>query len=569
MGIFLCQILPNPKQPAPQFEHVSFSYDGISQLIQHEKNGECFGVLFGRIFNLDELAKAAGIGLQLSDLGKLVELKWKYQERLASLLRGDFFLAFIHLGSLEVELTRSPFSSKECCYFWDDSGFYFSNSLPYLKRNIPSQTDIDPERLVDAFSRDYRLFEHSFYKKIFHLGNGQILQWSPCQTIKKRIFWKADDHHSVSSEKFSSYTEGLKVCLETAVKNRLMGDDKACCFISGGLDSTSVAGVLAQSTSSLVGLSDFSTTDCELKLLKSVTNAHFLSDFEAMYPNTQIFHHDGLSFSKNYSEITRFCFNHTGGPEHAPGNLVWFLPFSEFVHHQGFNKIFGGSMGDAAFSFRVELPQKAVLSLIRLFASRVKRAIIFQDKRENMSLLQKKWQGSLPSNRIGASWALKNPNQKRIEFLNVLLEYMTAASRFFSGVFNQFGLEYVDPTCDLDLIEYCLTIPAEAYQKNGVNRYVTREAMKGIIPESIRLNQVKGAQGMHWYLPLRRELEHYKSLLPRFGKNNLIAELVDLPRLKRLLHEFEYLPVRKLTSEHRNRLVHALHICEWVILHES
>ncbi|WP_238655529.1 asparagine synthase-related protein [Paenibacillus piscarius] len=62
-----------------------------------------------------------------------------------------------------------------------------------------------------------------------------------------------------------------------------------------------------------------------------------------------------------------------------------------------------------------------------------------------------------------------------------------------------------DPTNDLRVINFCLSVPEEQYVQNGVDRSLIRRAMKGRLPDTVRLNQtrrgIQGADGITRMLP--------------------------------------------------------------------
>ncbi|PEJ58441.1 asparagine synthetase B [Bacillus sp. AFS002410] len=58
-----------------------------------------------------------------------------------------------------------------------------------------------------------------------------------------------------------------------------------------------------------------------------------------------------------------------------------------------------------------------------------------------------------------------------------------------------------DPTNDLQVIKFCLSVPEEQYVQNGLDRSLIRRSMKTYLPDKVRLNQrvrgVQGADGVH------------------------------------------------------------------------
>lgn len=62
-----------------------------------------------------------------------------------------------------------------------------------------------------------------------------------------------------------------------------------------------------------------------------------------------------------------------------------------------------------------------------------------------------------------------------------------------------------DPTNDLRVIRFCLSVPEEQYVQNGVDRSLIRRAMEGRLPDKVRMNRkrrgLQGADGIHRMLP--------------------------------------------------------------------
>ncbi|WLR42772.1 asparagine synthase-related protein [Bacillus carboniphilus] len=62
-----------------------------------------------------------------------------------------------------------------------------------------------------------------------------------------------------------------------------------------------------------------------------------------------------------------------------------------------------------------------------------------------------------------------------------------------------YGLWKRDPTNDLRVIKFCLSVPEDQYVGDGLDRKLIREATKGYLPDEVRLNQkVRGVQGVDW-----------------------------------------------------------------------
>lgn len=69
----------------------------------------------------------------------------------------------------------------------------------------------------------------------------------------------------------------------------------------------------------------------------------------------------------------------------------------------------------------------------------------------------------------------------------------------FSKLSLQYGTLMRDPTNDIRVINYCMSLPLEQFINNGMDRALIRNATKGYLPDKVRLNQTKyGVQAADW-----------------------------------------------------------------------
>ncbi|MEH7011464.1 lasso peptide isopeptide bond-forming cyclase [Neobacillus niacini] len=93
-----------------------------------------------------------------------------------------------------------------------------------------------------------------------------------------------------------------------------------------------------------------------------------------------------------------------------------------------------------------------------------------------------------------------------------------------------------DPTNDLRVIRFCLSIPEEQYVQNGLDRSLIRRSTEGYLPDNVRLNQrIKGVQGADW---VHRMIPHWNVFmdeLQQLSNDERILEFIDGPRIKKAL----------------------------------
>ncbi|WP_040952945.1 asparagine synthase-related protein [Gorillibacterium massiliense] len=90
-----------------------------------------------------------------------------------------------------------------------------------------------------------------------------------------------------------------------------------------------------------------------------------------------------------------------------------------------------------------------------------------------------------------------------------------------------------DPSNDLRVIRFCLSVPENQFVQNGLDRALIRRATKGYLPDKVRLNQrVRGSQGVDW---LHRMASSWKPMIDELHQlcaDPLMGEYTNLSMIK-------------------------------------
>ena len=97
-----------------------------------------------------------------------------------------------------------------------------------------------------------------------------------------------------------------------------------------------------------------------------------------------------------------------------------------------------------------------------------------------------------------------------------------------------FGMEVRDPTADIRLLEYCLSVPAEQDIIDGGRRMLIRRAMEGLLPPEVQWNSVRGKQAADVALRLLRNPEEMESILARLAAHPEASRYLDLELMRRV-----------------------------------
>jgi asparagine synthase (glutamine-hydrolysing) len=92
-----------------------------------------------------------------------------------------------------------------------------------------------------------------------------------------------------------------------------------------------------------------------------------------------------------------------------------------------------------------------------------------------------------------------------------------------------YGVEGIDPTCNLPLVQFCYNTPEWVYYRGSKyfevrkiprlkRRLLVREALEGLVPAEIRMNSYRGEQAADWYLQFNSYVRSWENQLMEIGE---------------------------------------------------
>lgn len=92
----------------------------------------------------------------------------------------------------------------------------------------------------------------------------------------------------------------------------------------------------------------------------------------------------------------------------------------------------------------------------------------------------------------------------------------------------RYSLVKRDPTNDLRVIRFCLSLPEEQYVQNGIDRLLIRRSTENYLPDNVRLNQkIKGVQGADWVHRMTSHWNKFMDEVQQLRKDERILEYLD------------------------------------------
>ncbi len=207
------------------------------------KDGNYVLAFNGEIFNFHELKSELikqGIHFNTdSDTEVLLYLLMKEGKNALARLNGFFALSFYDKKNNQVLIARDRFGEKPLKYQLKNGQLYFSSETKAVSK-LSGEKKLDRDALQLFFQYNYIPAPFTIYQNIHKLMPGECLEIKNGNLQKS--FWY-DRAGQLPFENTSNLNNELKDILVDSVKLRMIADVPLGCFLSGGIDSTIIAGI--------------------------------------------------------------------------------------------------------------------------------------------------------------------------------------------------------------------------------------------------------------------------------------------------------------------------------------
>jgi asparagine synthase (glutamine-hydrolysing) len=162
-------------------------------------------------------------------------------------LSGMFAFALWDQRKERLWLCRDRLGIKPLVYFWDGKSLSFASEIKAILADPSLDKKIDFEALGLYLRLNYIPAPWTIFKNIQKLMPGQFLVYENGR-VEKSKYWKPPDTDRKidKSESFSSIKKELYRLSRQAVERRLIADVPLGAFLSGGIDSSIVVGLMAE-----------------------------------------------------------------------------------------------------------------------------------------------------------------------------------------------------------------------------------------------------------------------------------------------------------------------------------
>jgi asparagine synthase (glutamine-hydrolysing) len=475
----------------------------------------------GEIYNFLEIKKnliQKGYSFRTrSDTEVLINGYQAYGINLLDHINGMFSFVIWDEKEKRLFAARDRLGKKPLYYYHDDKCFIFSSELKSLIINPEISREINIEAVDQYFSFGYIPAPLTIFKNIYKLRAAHYLIWKN-GNIQTDKYWDVEYHPSEVTQSEDEYLEELMVLLKESIHRRLISDVPLGAFLSGGIDSSTVVGLMSQVSSERVKTFTIGFSE---RQYSEVDDAKSVADkFDTQ-------HHE-YTVSPNAVEIIPKIVWHFDEP-FADSSAIPTYYVSQ-IARKHVTVILSGDGGDelfAGYKRYMEKNQYEIYKSIPRFIrekiiGRIARSLPISAKGRNfllgVSLLEKKqnleiielypyikndlfthdfieqlgsceapgslidYWGGFPQSSLLSKMQYFDTKIYLPDDILVKVDRMSMAH----------SLETRAPLLDYHLVEFAARIPAELQMKDGKGKYLLRKLAEKLLPQQVLAKRKQG-----------------------------------------------------------------------------
>ena len=518
----------------------------------------------GRLDNRGELIPRLGLGTLASDVEVVLAAYRRWSEDFVEHLVGDFAVALRDARRQRLHLARDAMGLRPLFFSRQPEALLWASTLRALAASGLVSLEVD-ERWVGAYLVSAPPPHRSPFTAIDVVAPGERVTLGP-DGIHRHRFWRPEDLDAIHLPRDEDYEEAFRELFLDSVRNRLRTRGAVMAELSGGLDSSSI-----------------------------VCAAHRLmadGEVEAGPLTTQswVYDHAAEADERPFIEVVE---QHTGRPRlHLLEDD--FPVLSDFEHERpwvphplqnwprgrrrtvemlrglGARLLLTGYGGDHLLWSEIDAPSHLADYVVEGRPRRLLRELASWHRQAGHPVPQLLWEGILKplwqstrgrsnTHELGFDFAWLTPEtwRRRSEFFREGLERQgrwqlpsrllraetlrwAINSRSWIQDAIEHGFEVSCPFLDRPLVEFCLAIPFEQLARPGESRSLHRRALRGILPEIVRVRECKRGPSDATLHALRREWPKLRELFEghdaRLYQRGLVDRTAFLTELKRIRH---------------------------------
>lgn len=508
-----------------------------------------------RIDNRDQLCLELGWSgtdrAGVTDAGIILTAYERWGVECVEHLLGDFALIVWDARNRRIFCARDHMGIKPLYYFMSADLFMAASRIKPLLSVGEAGCSFNEMRIVEFMASRVDDAESTFYSGVLRLP---AAHWLMIDAEGHRLerYWALDPGLELKLGGDEEYFEQFGELFHEAVRCRMLEGDRIGSFLSGGLDSSSIACVARD-------------------VLRSRGQDDPLNTYSAVFTNApecneQVYIDAVLAqggFRPNIVDASQL------GPLQGWEELLEAAdePYSSYNYYyvwelmrraseQGVNVLLSGFDGDSTIShgkgYLVDYARqgrwlKVARELrarqrhyggrfwgyfLKLYREHALQPLLRPLRRPNRSNGGQSAGAGLLPEEAGL------PLAKRLHYRQLTWPLMCSVFELEAHAGSAHGIELRFPFFDRRLVEFCLALPVEYKIRNGTSRYVVRKALADVLPRAITARMKKSNVGIGFKQGLRSQQSNRLKELFGTGMEEA-SSFLDAARIRQLLKLFD------------------------------
>lgn len=581
------------------FAYTHFDTNHTQHTAQPISNEKYIILFDGRLDNRNELARLIGLKLPrlntISDAELAMHCWERWQTNALNKLYGEFALIVWDQKNKHLQAARDQIGRRILHYYETANRLVITSAPSGILALSDIPKTINTQKIADSLCNIYTASaDQSYFKDIKALPPAHLLDTHRDKTTLRQYYDIAAHRQKIRYASDDEYVEAATEHFENAVQSCIQSTKKVGAFMSGGLDSSSVAVTASKFlTSSTSRLNTYTSVPEQAWDRLTESNSYgdetpYVEVIAKHYPHikTNLINAEGLSFYHQQDNLLD-CMQM---PIRNTLNTTWLNVILGTARLNNIGIMLGGELGNAILShtgkgiyaylwhekrikalykeFMINTEHENHLNQLRSFKKLLSTIApewlwqIRQNQRKspttdhllrhsaiNPELAEQLHMSERVRHYLFNDFKRPNPLERSENFWNWLQQTQAPSDtgNILQGFRAMYGIELRDPFADRRLIEWSIGIPEDQFRHHGQKRWLIKRMMQGKLPNKV-LHKPKdiGRQMPDWHLRISRDLPRIREELEHYKQDQDIAMILNIPKLQKLIDRW---PTQTITDK--------------------
>lgn len=212
------------------------------------EDASCSIILNGEVYNFqelqNELRRKNHIFKTRSDTEVVIHAYEEYGFECVKYLRGMFAFAIWDDKKEILFLVRDRLGKKPLYYYYDSQKFIFASEIKALLKTGFVKAEVNKEAIDEFLSLGYVIAPNTLFRNIKKVLPGDMVIVKDGK-ITQQEYWNLEAIHQ-ENRSLNEFQNELRDILDESVKLRMISDVPLGAFLSGGIDSSIIVGIMSK-----------------------------------------------------------------------------------------------------------------------------------------------------------------------------------------------------------------------------------------------------------------------------------------------------------------------------------